>query len=153
MGTTNITVPVPDDRVADFYRWFADWADGRFLPEQHINNDAMRSGSASPSLDLDSATRWWKLLKPSERAVFSLWIDAAPRMLSAGEIVEKLELNGPRDIPGILSWPGRKGTRAGFDVKWDFRRDPATGEAQYGLENLEYADLLGRARAAAEGAR
>lgn len=151
MSTTNITVPVPNGRVPEFYRWFADWTDGPLLPTIHLRPGTDEAQPAASSLDSEVATRWWKLLKPSERAVFSLWIDAAPQMLSASEIVESLQLKGPRDIPGILSWPGRKGVKAGFEVRWDFRRDPATDEALYGIEDVEYAALLARARTAAEG--
>ena len=156
MSITNLTVPVPTDRVAEFYRWFADWVDGssvRMLPEADTRNaaESASSGDRAGKPELDAATRWWKLLKPREREVFSLWISATPNMLTAAEIVEKLGLNGPRDIPGILSWPGRKGKKVGFDVRWSFRYDPVTEEPIYGLEDVEYAEIIGRARTAAEG--
>ena len=145
MVTTDITVPVPTDRVPEFYRWFADWIDNGGV------GAVPTLPTAAPLVDgLDAAVRWWKLLKPRERQIFRLWVEASPRMLTAGEIVDALGLNGPRDIPGILSWPGRKGHKAGFDVRWNFRYDPTTNDPIYGLESREYADLILRASTAAE---
>jgi hypothetical protein len=145
MSITNLTVPVPSDRVPEFYRWFADWVDGKPL------SDGKMSGAAPAERELDTAVRWWNLLKPREREIFGLWAQAAPSMLTASEIIDKLDLNGPRDIPGILSWPGRKGEKAGFEVRWSFRYDPITEEPLYGIEDAEYAELIRRARATAEG--
>lgn len=105
---------------------------------------------------LAAATRWWGLLKSSERGVWSVWIEAAPEPMTAEQIVQKLGLNGPRDIPGILSWVSRKGEKAGFPVNWRFEYDSLTGQPLYGLKGVagltveEYADVLRRARAAAE---
>jgi len=159
MSITNLTVPVPTDRVAEFYRMFADWVDGstgRVPPAADVpaqsKAGAAPTGAPPAKPDLDAAIRWWRLLKPREREVFSLWIAAAPKMLTAAEIVDKLGLNGPRDIPGILSWPGRKGHKVGFEVHWSFRHDPVSEEPVYGLEDVEFAEIIGRARTAVEGA-
>lgn len=144
MVTTDITVPVPEDRVPEFYRWFADWIDkSGGEPEQELPAPPLGDG-------LDAAMQWWKLLKPRERQIFRLWAEKSPRMLTAGEIVEELGLNGPRDIPGILSWPTRKGRKAGFKVHWNFRYDPTTNDPLYGIESREYADLILRASTSAE---
>lgn len=144
MNTTDITIPVPTDRVPEFYRWFADWVDGKTA------DSGLAARAVPAEQELDAAVRWWKLLKPRERKIFSLWVEASPRMLTATEIIGKLDLNGPRDIAGILSWPGRKGDKAGFEVHWSFRYDPTTEEPIYGIEDAEYADLISRARRAAE---
>ena len=149
MSTTDITVPVPTDRVPEFYRWFADWVDGRAIDAPTPPTPASDSATMTEP-DISSAVRWWNLLKPRERRIFGLWIEAAPRMLTATEIIEELDLNGPRDIAGILSWPGRKGKKVDFDVHWSFRYDPTTEEPIYGIEDTAYADLIRNARAAAE---
>jgi hypothetical protein len=142
--TMNVTVPVPSERVSDFYRWFADWTDGHSV---EAADDAPRASQP----DLDAAVRWWRLLKPGERRIFGVWIDAAPEMVTAGDIIDQLGLKGPREIPGILSWTGRKGHKVGFPVRWSFRYDPTTEEPLYGIEDNEYASLIREARSAAEG--
>lgn len=143
-ATTDVTVPVPSDRIAEFYRCFATWIDGR--PAAPTKEDA----PAPEGQELDAAVRWWKLLKPSERKIFGLWIDTAPSMITASEMIDRLGLSGPREIPGILSWTGRKGRKAGFAVRWSFRYDPATQEPLYGIEDRGYAELILEARSVAE---
>ena len=143
--TTNVTVPVPSERLSDFYRWFADWTDGR-----SVSVEAADGAPTAIQPDLDAAVRWWRLLKPGERKIFGVWIDAAPGMVTAGAIIAQLGLKGPREIPGILSWTGRKGHKVGFPVRWSFRYDPTTEEPLYGIEDTEYASLIREARSAAE---
>ena len=151
MRTIDVTVPVPSEKVADFYRWFADWVEEIPCSENRMSaNGAVAVETLLSDQDLDAATRWWRLLKPRERQVFSLWIDASPDVVSATDMVTQLVLNGPRDIPGILSWPRRKGTKVGFSVKWSFRHDAISEEPVYGIEDPAFADLLRRARAAVE---
>jgi hypothetical protein len=143
-----IKVLVPIERVPEFYRWFADWRDGVTpeVPTQPAASAAPSTSGTEPAQELSAAVEWWRSLRPSERAVWGIWIDAAPRMVTADTIVKELNLKGARDIPGILSWSGRKGYKAGFKVVWRFRTDPLSGEPIYGIEDVEYAELLRRAR-------
>lgn len=158
MELHEVKVLVPAERVSDFYRWFADWQGGS-LPTGSSTTGSASSAAALAEEDarLTAASTWWRSLVPKERAVWGLWIDAAPKLLTADEIVSALGLNGHREIPGILSWSGRKGEKAGFQVEWAFERDAETGASRYGLRSVEdlsaveYADLLRRAREAAEG--
>lgn len=156
MDVLEIKVLVPAERVTAFYRWFADWRDGN--PSEDRSSD----GSAPvPPVDPEArflaAVAWWRSLRPRERAVWGLWIEAAPKLITAEVIVTELGLNGPRDIPGILSWSGRKGKRVGFEVNWRFEYDAVSGVPLYGLcavddlSAVEYANLIRRARAEAEG--
>lgn len=145
MTTTAITVPVPTDRVPEFYRWFADWVD---LPNRAV---ASRQPATEAIDQRTAANRWWSSLTTRERQVFGLWIDSAPTLLSAEQIVNAMDLKSPRDIPGILSWATRKGKKVGFKVTWRFQRDPQTGAALYGIDDTDYATLLGRARDNSQG--
>jgi hypothetical protein len=162
MDIQEITVPVPADRVAEFYRWFADWHEGTLpaVPTAGLRGATAPVVETVVSVDADArfaaAVKWWRSLRPNERGIWGLWIEAAPKLLAADEIVKALRLNGPRDIPGSVSWSDRKGQKVGFKVSWRFDYDPATGAPVYGLRDVddlsavEYADLLRRARAEAE---
>jgi hypothetical protein len=147
MDMEEIRVSVPTERVTDFYRWFADWRDGAQSPSLSGTSKSDPTGGATPAAQtLSAAIDWWNSLKSSERGIWGLWIDAAPSMISADTIVHELGLKGGRDIPGILSWSGRKGYKVGFTVAWRFRNDPETGEPLYGIEDAAYAALLREAR-------
>lgn len=142
MSMIEVRVHVPVERETEFYRFFAAWRDA--APE-------IRGGDA-PRIEasLEPAIAWWKSLTAKESAIWSMWVDASPGMVTADAIVQALELKGPREIPGALAWSSRKGARVGFPVDWRFRNDSSTGDPIYGLEDAEYAALIGRARAAAE---
>lgn len=156
MDVQEVRVLVPTARVTEFYRWFADWCDGApSVPQASGTAVSVIPPSDRDSL-LSAGAAWWRSLRPNERAVWWIWVEKAPKPATASEIVTALELKGPRDIPGILSWSGRKGRKAGFPVAWSFEYDAVTGEPMYGLKEvngitaLEYADLLKRARSQAE---
>lgn len=156
MDDQEIKVLVPTTRITEFYRWFADWSDG--VAARHVAS--REEATVPPRSDQDSlltaGAAWWRSLRPNERAVWSIWIENAPRLTTASQIVAELRLNGPRDIPGILSWSGRKGRKVGFPVAWRFEYDAVTGEPLYGLRDvdgmtaLDFADLLREARSRAE---
>lgn len=142
METIEIRVNVPVDRETEFYRWFADWKEGVIVPSKGDLAGDVPAADAT----LESAIAWWKLLTPKESAIWSIWVDAAPSMVTADSIVAALGMNGPRDIPGALAWSNRKGKKVGFDVDWRSRNDPATGASIYGIEDSNYADILRQAR-------
>lgn len=144
-----IRVQVPSHRETEFYRWFADWRDGVTVgePAAATSEDASQ---AKPRDELDAAVSWWRTLTAKERALWGIWLAAAPSMVTAEDIVAGLGLKGARDIPGVLSWSGRKGRRVGFKVDWRFRTDPVSGQPIYGIEDASYAELVRQARDSAE---
>lgn len=139
METIEIRVNVPIDRETEFYRWFADWKDG-------ATNIDSTSAPDSTGETLRSAVAWWHTLTPQESAIWSIWVDAAPSLVTADEIVGALGLKGRRQIPGALAWSSRKGKKVGFAVDWRFRTDPSTGAPIYGIEDADYAALIRQAR-------
>lgn len=136
MDFVEVKVSVPVERETDFYRWFADWRD-RAAAQVRAEVSGQRV-SADPT----AAAAWWGLLTQKERAIWSLWSRSSPAMVPASRIVEELGLGAAREIPGILSWSGRKGKRVGFDVDWRFRTEPMSGEPIYGIEDEAYAAVL-----------
>lgn len=138
MAMVEVRVHVPVDRETEFYRWFADWRDGA-ASAGDIGNEGATEATLQPAIS------WWRLLTPKESAIWSMWIDAAPSMVTADRIVHELDLKSSREIPGALAWSSRKGKRVGFTVDWRFRKE-ATGEAVYGIEDSAYAEMLATAR-------
>ncbi|WFR65835.1 hypothetical protein P9139_11770 [Curtobacterium flaccumfaciens] len=150
MAMEEVRVLVPAERLSEFYRWFADWSDG--VLTQHTRGAQPTEVPTSGADTLAAAVAWWNSLKLAERKIWGMWIDAAPALVTAGAIVAQLGLRGPRDIPGTLSWSKRKGDKVGHAVDWRFTYDAVTNEPLYGIEDVEYAALVGKARAEAEGA-
>ncbi|WP_167050999.1 hypothetical protein [Salinibacterium sp. ZJ77] len=163
-----ITVPVPVERVSEFYRWFADWSDGA-RGRVSIVGAQERATSCEASVNdesddfVEAASRWWRLLNPSERVIWNMWIDAAPGLVSASEIVERLNLRDADSIRGKINRFAGKGGASGFPVGWQSHViDPTTGDRMYGLRDMnlkdhdpglsveEYADVLKQARLIAQ---
>jgi hypothetical protein len=145
MTTVDVTVPVPSDRIADFYRLFADWIEGSAPP-------AARSADpiTPQSGEHDPAKRWWLSLNSNERAFFGVMIDASPRMVTGEEVAQHMGLDSESRIGPVLSWSRRKGDKVGLHVWWEFRQDPVMGVPMYGIEDTDFAEKIRAAREAAE---
>ncbi|QAY72582.1 hypothetical protein ET445_03695 [Agromyces protaetiae] len=170
--TEQINVPVPAERVGEFFRWFADWlelrADGPVRADSQGPSRADASGPRRPQEDGDLVSRgaqWWQLLTSSERTIWSMWIDASPGLVSAHEIVERLGLRDADSIRGKINRFAGKGASVGFPVGWQSHAiDPDSGEKLYGIRDMnekpydpkpglaakEYTTILREARALAE---
>lgn len=141
-----ITVPVPVERVSEFYRWFADWSDGAQSRVSMVGapgGATLSDASANDESDdfVEAAARWWRLLNPSERVIWSMWIDAAPGLVSASEIVARLNLRDADSIRGKINRFAGKGEASGFPVGWQSQViDPTTGDRMYGLRDMNLKD-------------
>lgn len=150
MSLEQVTVPVPSDRLSDFYRWFAEWIEGTDSALSAAAPATVQPASAHDrATDTHAAAAWWRMLKPAQRALWTLWIEASPGLVSAPDIMESLGLNSPSVIPGLLSWAKRNGEKVGFTATWHFRYDH-DGTPLYGIDDLAYATVLREARTLAE---
>ncbi|MGI8803152.1 MAG: DUF6416 domain-containing protein [Solirubrobacteraceae bacterium] len=118
MADKQVTVPVPEERVAEFYSWFA-----RFLaadPGQgpgHAGFGPGRGrrgrrphGTAAAWSDEDGErARWlYARLAPGAQELFDLVAGAPGRRFSGNEVAARLHLEkGAHGVAGILAWPGR----------------------------------------------
>ncbi|MFE6966800.1 DUF6416 domain-containing protein [Agromyces sp. NPDC057679] len=106
-----ITIPVPDDRLADFYRQFADW-----LGETASTNP---SPTAGPWYDqpgaAEIASRIWSYLSPNARVMFDLMIEAPDEPFSPSDFAEAADLeNGGHGVAGVLGRAGAAVKKAGL---------------------------------------
>lgn len=172
--TIDITIPVPDDRVAEFYQFFSNWLDGTLvLPvtspktsphtsPQSSDASAARGGAQDASsdgwllwgntdADLADAVTLWRKYPARSRAMFSLLMDNPGVSFSGDEIAEKLNIpNGSRGVAGVLAWPARKSKpmRRGLPTEFDDKTDPDRGVY---FMPPERAELFKAAREQVEG--
>jgi hypothetical protein len=117
MPDKEVTVAVPEERVPEFYSWFAAFLaaepgtpppplgrGGRGPRGSRRHSDA-RAWSAE---DADQAAWLYAKLAPPARELFDL-LAAAPGTRFGGEdIAKRLRLEkGSHGVAGILAWPGR----------------------------------------------
>lgn len=156
----DITVPVPDDRTAEFYQFFGLWLAGSLSLTAGTSGISPETPEASkpPKLtpwshedsDLPDATLLWKKYSPNARAVFSLLIDNPGKEFTGDEIAEACNIpNGAHGVAGVLAWPGRHGAAIGRGLPMKFREDPDTLKGYYSMP-ADRADFFKGVRDAVE---
>lgn len=167
MADKQVTVAVPEERVPEFYLWFAQflasdgdgppWAGGAppwagggprgrgrgfGPPRMHAEPAAWSAQDAG-----DAAWLYGKLAPPA-RELLDLLIDAPGKRFSGNEIAARLRLEkGAHGVAGILAWPGRYSRKLGRElpISTEGRED---GGTDYYLD-AEVAKLFQEARSAA----
>jgi hypothetical protein len=112
-----VTVAVPEERVPEFYSWFAAFLaaepgtgpplGGRRRRGAHGSRHHGES-SAWSAQDADQAAWLYARLAPPARELFDLLIDAPGKRYGGEELARSLKVQkGAHGIAGILAWPGR----------------------------------------------
>ena len=117
MADKEVTVAVPEDRVPEFYMWFA-----AFLAAEPGSSPSLggREGRGPRGLrhhhqahawsadDADQAAWLYHKLAPPARELFDLLADAPGERFGGESIAKRLGLDkGAHGVAGILAWPGR----------------------------------------------
>jgi len=152
MTDKQVTVAVPEERVAEFYLWFA-----HFLAGEPATWGGRRRGFGPPrggpdaaawtAQDADQARWLYAKLAPPARELLDLLIDAPGERFSGNDIAARLRLEkGAHGVAGILAWPGRYSRKLGrtLPIATEGRDD---GGTDYYLEP-DVAELFAAARAA-----
>ena len=160
MADKPVTVEVPEDRVPEFYLWFAAFlavaaglraaaplarrpAPRRARPAAAHHHDRRAWGAD----DVEDARWLYGRLSDPARELFDLLIDTPGERHSGNEIAARLGLDkGAHGLAGILAWPGRWCRKLGLDfpITTTARDD---GGTDYAMQP-ELAALFARARGA-----
>jgi Family of unknown function (DUF6416) len=130
MADKQITVAVPEERVPEFYVWFASFLaaepgapprGGRRGPGRGARGGGPRHGfgeaAAWSGADAEHATWLYGKLAPPARALFDLLIDAPGERVAGNEVAARLGLEkGAHGVAGILAWPGRYARKLGREL-------------------------------------
>jgi hypothetical protein len=117
MADKEVTVAVPEERVPEFYSWFAAFlaaepgtpppvgGRGRHGPRGLRHHGEASAWSAD---DADQAAWLYRKLAPPARELFDLLLSAPGERFGGEEIAKSLGLEkGAHGVAGILAWPGR----------------------------------------------
>ncbi|MDX6708151.1 MAG: hypothetical protein QOI48_3997 [Solirubrobacteraceae bacterium] len=126
MAGKQVTVSVPEERVPEFYVWFANflmaepggppWA-GPGGRGRGRGPRAHHEAVAWSAQDADQATWLYGKLAPPARELFDLLIDAPGQRFSGNDIAARLRVErGAHGVAGILAWPGRYSRKLGREV-------------------------------------
>jgi hypothetical protein len=154
MADKQVTVGVPEDRVPEFYAWFAAFlaAEPGSGPPGARGSGRRRHGGprahqakAWSAGDADQAAWLYRRLAGPARALFDLLIDAPGQRFAGNDVAARLGLEkGAHGVAGILAWPGRYTRQLGraFPIATDGRDD---GGTDYYM-TPEIAELFAAAR-------
>jgi len=161
MADKQVTVAVPEERVPEFYAWFA-WflasEPGTALPPArptaHGHRGLRHGAQARPwsADDADQAAWLYRRLAPPARELFDVLIDAPGERFAGDQLAKRLALEkGAHGVAGILAWPGRYSRRLerALPIATEGRAD---GGTDYYMQP-DIAALFNAARAGASGAR
>lgn len=117
MADKEVTVAVPEERVPEFYSWFAAFlaaepgtpppfqGRGRRGPRGPWHHSEARAWSAD---DADQAAWLYAKLAPPARELFDLLAGSPGKRFGGEDIARRLGLEkGAHGVAGILAWPGR----------------------------------------------
>ncbi len=159
MADKPVTVEVPEDRVPEFFLWFAAFLASppgsgpprggrRGRGRGHFGPYGDHDRRAWSEADFDDARWLYGRLSDPARELFELLIATPGERHSGNEVAARLGLEkGAHGLAGILAWPGRWCSKLGleFPITTTARDD---GGTDYAMEP-EIAALFVRARASA----
>jgi hypothetical protein len=161
MADKEVKVSVPEERVPEFYSWFAAFLSaepgtpppfgrhGRRGPPGSRHHGPAQAWSAD---DADQAAWLYGRLAPPARQLLDLLIDAPGERFAGEELAKRLELQkGAHGVAGILAWPGRYSRRLDRTLPITTEGRPDGGTDYY--MDPELASLFAAARAEASSPR
>jgi hypothetical protein len=148
----DITVPVPEDRLPEFYQFFGAWLAGSpsiaaaQIGQSVGNSDAEVTPWGSIDDDLGLAQVVWGKLSERAKAMFSLLMEHPGKKVDGETIAATLDIpNGKYGVAGVLAWPGRHCYAVGRSLPVRYEDGPVGGSANYWIDQ-SLADLFGKAR-------
>jgi hypothetical protein len=145
----DITVPVPEDRVPEFYQMYGAWLNGQAqVSSPSGTGSAHGSSGRQPWVDADAAlaAKLWDKFSDPAKAFFSKLIDEPDRRFTGEELAEMLNIpNGHSGVAGVLAWPGKYCKKENRELLWKWAY-PVEGEPVVYWIEPDVAALLRQAR-------
>ena len=127
MADKQVTVAVPEERVPEFYVWFAHflasedgggppWR-GRGRGGRGFGPPPRREVAPWTAEDAEQAAWLYGKLAPPARELMDLLLEEPGKRFSGNEIAARLRIeNGAHGVAGILAWPGRYCRKLGREL-------------------------------------
>jgi len=143
----DVTVKIPEERVAEFYAMVGRWLSGAGPPNEVASAPAITAKNWTNSeKDLALAREVWEKLSAPAKAVFSQLIDHPGQGVSGEDLAEALSIpNGKNGVAGVLAWPARYCAALNRSQPWRWQ-DRLDGRGAYYWFEREVADLFKQVR-------
>jgi hypothetical protein len=125
----DVSVKVPEERVAEFYAMYGSWLKSpqglECEPEDDLDGREAGADRASTPWgpgDLELATAVWAKFSPRTKALFSTLIDEPNEQYYGEELARMHKIpNGSHGIAGVLTWPSRHCAAVGRSACWQWK--------------------------------
>ncbi|WP_067830541.1 DUF6416 domain-containing protein [Actinomadura kijaniata] len=141
----DVTVKVPEERLAEFYAMYARWLAGPEAREE-AEGSGGRELAEWTAADVDLAEEVWEKFSGTAKTLFSVLIDEPERRFTGDELARMLHIEkGRHGIAGVLGWPGRHCAAVGRHYCWYWEHGDDGAPVMYWMTD-EVAGLFGRVR-------
>jgi hypothetical protein len=143
----DVTVPVPEERLADFYAMYSRWLSSPVTTEVEVEEANTKSVKWSDTAeDLVLARTVWSKLSDRAKALFTTLMDNPEKKFSGEELAQLHDVpNGKYGVAGVLAWPGRHSAAVNRWIFWGYEDGPVGASANYWMTS-EVAALFRKAR-------
>lgn len=142
VGMKEVTVLVPEERLAEFYGMVARFHAGEIETTELVSEKRRMPWGEE---DVDPARELLGMLSDPAAEFFSLMMDAPEQKLAAAEVADRLGLEkGPSGLAGVLAWPGRYCRSLGRELPWKWN-EGEDGAALYWMTS-DVSALFRKAR-------
>jgi len=125
------TVPVPEDRISEFYVMFGHWLAGTEMEPFDVAKPELQAWTNNKE-DEELAKVVWTKLSDRAKSLFSTLMDAPEKKFSGEDLAEALDIpNGKYGTAGVLAWPGRHSSAVGRILPCNYEDGPVGGSAGY----------------------
>jgi len=126
----DVTVKVPQERLAEFYGMFGTWLAGESVPG--ATTPVVTAERWDVERDQDLAREYWGKPSGPGRGLISLLVAEPQKPVSGEDIASALGLDkGKYGVAGVLAWPGRYAAAMGRQMPVSFEAGEVGKSANY----------------------
>jgi len=122
-----ITVSVPDDRQAEFYKMFGAWLERATSAEQ----GGWRNGSPWTAQDTAAAEDFYRAISANARRILDVWARSSGSWVSATDTAQAVGVNGPKGVAGSLSSVGKVANKMSRALPFEHEPGDDGGPGRY----------------------
>jgi hypothetical protein len=141
----DISVKVPEDRLADFYAMYGRWLAGSDVASADEEIAEVIDWSDTPD-DETLAKVVWSKFSGRAKGLFSTLMDNPEKKYTGEDLANLHEIpNGKFGTAGVLAWPGRHCAAVNRGMPCRYEDGPKGGSASYWMTS-EVASLFRKVR-------
>lgn len=142
----DVSVKVPEERIADFYAMYGRWLAGTDVGAANETDIAEAIDWSDSPDDAALAKVVWSKFSDRAKAMFSTLIDNPEEKYSGVDLADLHDIpNGKYGVAGVLAWPGRHCAAVNRVMPCRYEDGPKGGSANYWM-NSEVASLFRKVR-------